>query len=112
MDTYINAFMRMAGGERDRLAQGLQDARTDEQRAGTGADLGGYGNLHDGRVRDGGGGSSPPPSSALARARGGARLPVPWIIGFAIFTLAPMIASLYWSFTKYQRRRRRGGSAP
>ena len=26
----------------------------------------------------------------------------PWIIGFAIFTLAPMIASLYWSFTKYQ----------
>ena len=26
----------------------------------------------------------------------------PWIIGFALFTLAPMIASLYWSFTKYQ----------
>jgi multiple sugar transport system permease protein len=26
----------------------------------------------------------------------------PWIIGFVIFTLAPMIASLYWSFTKYQ----------
>ena len=26
----------------------------------------------------------------------------PWIIGFLIFTLAPMIASLYWSFTKYQ----------
>jgi multiple sugar transport system permease protein len=24
------------------------------------------------------------------------------LIGFAIFTLAPMIASLYWSFTKYQ----------
>jgi multiple sugar transport system permease protein len=26
----------------------------------------------------------------------------PWIIGFGIFTLAPMVASLYWSFTKYQ----------
>jgi len=26
----------------------------------------------------------------------------PWIIGFGVFTLAPMIASLYWSFTKYQ----------
>ena len=24
------------------------------------------------------------------------------MIGFAIFTLAPMVASLYWSFTKYQ----------
>ena len=26
---------------------------------------------------------------------------VPWIIGFVIFTLGPMIASLYFSFTKY-----------
>ena len=26
----------------------------------------------------------------------------PWIVGFGLFTLAPMIASLYWSFTKYQ----------
>jgi multiple sugar transport system permease protein len=26
----------------------------------------------------------------------------PWIVGFVLFTLAPMIASLYWSFTKYQ----------
>ena len=26
---------------------------------------------------------------------------VPWIVGFVIFTLGPMIASLYFSFTKY-----------
>ena len=26
---------------------------------------------------------------------------VPWIVGFLIFTLGPMIASLYFSFTKY-----------
>jgi multiple sugar transport system permease protein len=26
----------------------------------------------------------------------------PWIIGFFIFVLAPMVASLYWSFTRYQ----------
>jgi multiple sugar transport system permease protein len=25
----------------------------------------------------------------------------PWLAGFALFTLAPMVASLYWSFTKY-----------
>ncbi len=26
----------------------------------------------------------------------------PWIVGFVLLTLAPMLASLYWSFTKYQ----------
>ena len=26
----------------------------------------------------------------------------PWLIGFLIFTLGPMLISLYWSFTKYE----------
>jgi multiple sugar transport system permease protein len=26
----------------------------------------------------------------------------PWLIGFLIFTLGPMLVSLYWSFTKYE----------
>ena len=26
----------------------------------------------------------------------------PWLIGFLIFTIGPMLVSLYWSFTKYE----------
>ena len=26
----------------------------------------------------------------------------PWLLGFAIFTIGPMVVSLYWSFTKYE----------
>ena len=26
---------------------------------------------------------------------------IPWIIGFLVFTIGPMLASLYFSFTKY-----------
>lgn len=25
----------------------------------------------------------------------------PWVVGFALFTLGPLLASLYWSFTRY-----------
>ncbi len=27
---------------------------------------------------------------------------MPWLLGFLIFTLGPMVISLYWSFTKYE----------
>jgi multiple sugar transport system permease protein len=27
---------------------------------------------------------------------------MPWLLGFLIFTLGPMLVSLYWSFTKYE----------
>ncbi|MFN8492390.1 MAG: sugar ABC transporter permease [Caldilineaceae bacterium] len=27
---------------------------------------------------------------------------MPWLLGFLIFTLGPMVVSLYWSFTKYE----------
>ncbi|HKP53579.1 MAG TPA: sugar ABC transporter permease [Chloroflexia bacterium] len=35
------------------------------------------------------------------RTRAGYLFAAPWIIGFFIFVAAPMLASLYWSFTRY-----------
>ena len=35
------------------------------------------------------------------RTRAGYLFAAPWIIGFFIFVAAPMLASLYWSFTNY-----------
>jgi multiple sugar transport system permease protein len=36
-----------------------------------------------------------------ARTFAGYLFAAPWIVGFLIFVLAPMLASLYWSFTRY-----------
>ncbi len=49
----------------------------------------------------------------IVRLRGGSRIKqentsvgftfsAPWIVGFLIFVVAPMLASLYWSFTNYK----------
>ena len=40
-------------------------------------------------------------SLARREALAGYAFVVPWIIGFIIFTIGPMLASLYFSFTKY-----------
>ncbi|RPH61117.1 MAG: sugar ABC transporter permease [Chloroflexi bacterium] len=41
------------------------------------------------------------PSLAQREAWAGYAFVIPWIIGFMVFTLGPMLASLYFSFTEY-----------
>lgn len=40
-------------------------------------------------------------SLARREAMAGYAFIIPWIIGFLIFTIGPMLASLYFSFTDY-----------
>jgi multiple sugar transport system permease protein len=40
-------------------------------------------------------------TSAAAETRAGWLSISPWLVGFLIFTLGPLLASLYFSFTKY-----------
>lgn len=45
--------------------------------------------------------SAPSRTSAAAETRAGWLSISPWLVGFLIFTLGPLLASLYFSFTKY-----------